>query len=200
MFFFHKSQRMYGEGWVWITTDGGTSLNVDKDIDLNTTTAGFIGIAPESRWNSRNAMISSSLDNFDFFFVVLKTISLYLFCVYFFFSVYRGSMLVDIFIEWYGTADTKTYPGRIWEASSQPAISPYVAQVFRAVSAYHSVLTALAAEKKLTLVRIWSFFHYKSLIILRNELFAICFDTYYMLWYTRSVLTMVQCGVKNVEW
>ena len=40
---------MYGEGWVWITTDGGTSLNVDKDIDLNTTTAGFIGIAPESR-------------------------------------------------------------------------------------------------------------------------------------------------------
>ena len=67
--------------------------------------------------------------------------------------VYRGSMLVDIFIEWYGMADTKAYPGRIWKESTQPAISPYVAQVFRAVSAYHSVLTDLAAEKKLTLVR-----------------------------------------------
>lgn len=62
-------------------------------------------------------------------------------------------MLVDIFIEWYGMADTKAYPGRIWKESTQPAISPYVAQVFRAVSAYHSVLTDLAAEKKLTLVR-----------------------------------------------
>lgn len=41
-------QRMYGEGWVWIATDGGASLYMGSDLDVNITTAGFVGIAPES--------------------------------------------------------------------------------------------------------------------------------------------------------
>ena len=39
---------MYGKGWVWILTNGGTSLNFAGDTDVNSTGQGFIGIAPES--------------------------------------------------------------------------------------------------------------------------------------------------------
>ena len=60
---------------------------------------------------------------------------------------------MDILIVWYGTADKKKFPGRIWNENIQPTISPYVGQVFRAVAAYHSVLTNLANEKKLFQVR-----------------------------------------------
>ena len=39
---------MYGEGWVWIATDGATSLYVGDDSEVNLTTAGFVGVSPES--------------------------------------------------------------------------------------------------------------------------------------------------------
>ena len=41
---------MYGEGWVWIATDGGTSLYMGSDTDVNITTDGFVGVAPESKF------------------------------------------------------------------------------------------------------------------------------------------------------
>ena len=41
---------MYGEGWVWIATDGATSLYVGDKADINLTTNGFIGVGPEGMY------------------------------------------------------------------------------------------------------------------------------------------------------
>ena len=46
-------------------------------------------------------------------------------------------------------ADKQAYPGKIWREGKQPSVSPYVGQVVRAVSAFHSVLVDLANEKKI---------------------------------------------------
>lgn len=40
---------MYGKGWVWILTDGGTSLDLSTEHMARVAAAGAIGIAPQSK-------------------------------------------------------------------------------------------------------------------------------------------------------
>ena len=37
---------MYGEGWVWICTDGTASLYLNSDETVNATAEGMVGITP----------------------------------------------------------------------------------------------------------------------------------------------------------
>jgi len=101
-----KSKNMYGEGWVWILTDGGTSLYLPDNADVNATAQGFIGVAPE---------------------------------------MFKGPKYVNLVVQWYGSG----YPGLIHKTMAAPIVSPYVGQIYRVVSLYHTLLTQLVKENKL---------------------------------------------------
>jgi len=118
---------MYGEGWVWIATDGATSLFVGDDSDVNLTTTGFIGVSPQSmhiipstytfyRKHIIDSRIKLSLISSIFFSQVSRLIDRisYVFIKYLFFLVFTGRSIVDVLIAWYGTGDEKSYPGKVW--------------------------------------------------------------------------------------
>lgn len=62
---------------------------------------------------------------------------------------FTGPSFLKIVIAWYSESE-EDYPGIVWKSQSDPNVSPYVAQVYRAVSAYHTLLNQLAEENAIT--------------------------------------------------
>ena len=74
--------------------------------------------------------------------------------IFIIYLVFKGKAYVDnVIVRWFQVSEEE-YPGKFWKSNEQmPSISPFVGQVYLAVSTYHNILTELANEGNLTQVR-----------------------------------------------